>query len=140
MLDSITRVCQASGLKIEEVNQKYGDWGGGLRQRLKALNKEEQYLTVQRLPSHAVHGTGVDLTMRHLEYEPKNGVFLPDNSFSNVDARLLAPIATFVLHPTKLYLERFFFNIPANAKLMKRIDDLQDRIFQADAVHEKLMV
>jgi hypothetical protein len=77
--------------------------------------------------------------MRHLEYEPNTGVFRPDNSFSNVDARLLAPIATFVLHPTKLYLELFFPNIPANAKLLDRIDDLQNRILQADAVHEELM-
>lgn len=46
MLDSINRVCQASGVKIEEVNQKYGDWGGGLRQRLKVLNKEEKYVIV----------------------------------------------------------------------------------------------
>lgn len=77
--------------------------------------------------------------MRHLEYEPKSGVFLPDNSFTSVDARLLGPIATFVLHPTKLYLQRFFSNIPEIAKLLERIDDLQDRILQADAVHEKLM-
>lgn len=139
MLDSINRVCQGSGVKIEEVNQKYGDWGGGLRQRLKALNKEEQYVVVQRLPSHAVHGTWVDLCMRHLEYEPNSGVFLPDNSFADVDARLLAPIATFVLQPTKLYLERFFSDIPETAKLLERIEDLQNRIIEADATHEKLM-
>src|SRR5579864_8893967 len=36
MLKSINNVCQASGVKIEEVNRKYGDWGGGLRERLKA--------------------------------------------------------------------------------------------------------
>jgi hypothetical protein len=26
MLKSINNVCEASGVKIEEVNQKYGDW------------------------------------------------------------------------------------------------------------------
>jgi hypothetical protein len=139
MLDSINRVCEASGVKIEEVNQKYGDWGGGVRQRLKALNKEEQYVAVQRLPSHAVHGTWVDLCMRHLKNEPKTDVFLPDNSFANVDARLLGPIATFVLEPTKLYLQRFFSNVPEMAKLLERIEDLQNRIIEADAIHEKLM-
>jgi hypothetical protein len=50
MLKSINDVCQASGVKIEEVNRKYGDWGGGLRERLKALDKEEQYIAMQRLP------------------------------------------------------------------------------------------
>lgn len=139
MLDSINGVCQTSGVKIEEINQKYGDWGGGVRQRLKALNKEEQYVVVQRLPSHAVHGTWVDLCMRHLEHDVKADVFRPDNSFANVDARLLGPIATFVLQPTKLYLERFFSNIPETAKLLERIEDLQNRIIEADAIHEKLM-
>src|SRR6266705_2670367 len=38
MLESINHVCQESGVKIEEVNRKYGDWSGGLRERLKALN------------------------------------------------------------------------------------------------------
>jgi hypothetical protein len=61
MLESINSVCQASGVKIGEVNRKYGDWAGGLRERLKALGKEEQYVGMQRLPSHAVHGTWVDL-------------------------------------------------------------------------------
>jgi hypothetical protein len=139
MLDSINGVCQASGVNIEEVNQKYGDWGGGVRQRLKALNKEEQYVAVQRLPSHAVHGTWVDLYMRHLEHDVKADVFLPDNSFTNVDARLLGPIATFGLEPTKLYLQRFFSNIPETVKLLERIEDLQNRIIEADAAHEKLM-
>jgi hypothetical protein len=139
MMESIYRVCQASGVKIEEVKQKYGDWGGGLKERLKAVKKEEQYLAVQRLPSHAVHGSWVDLSMHHLNYEPKTDVFLPDNSFTNVDARLLGPVATFVLPPTKLYLEHFFSSIPETANLLARIEDLQNRIFEADAAHEKLM-
>lgn len=139
MLDSINRVCQASGVKIEEVNQKYGDWGGGVRERLKFLKKEEQYVALQRLPSHAVHGTWVDLCMRHLEYDAKADVFLPDNSFANVDARFLGPIATFVLEPTKLYLQRFFSHVPETAKLLERIEDLQNRIVEADAAHENLM-
>lgn len=48
MLESINRVCEASSVKIEEVKQKYGDWGGGLRERLNNLGKEEQYISVQR--------------------------------------------------------------------------------------------
>ncbi|MGC2528626.1 MAG: DUF5677 domain-containing protein [Candidatus Acidiferrum sp.] len=139
MLGSINRVCQVSGAKIEEVNHKYGDWGGGVRERLKALKKEEQYVAVQRLPSHAVHGTWVDLCMRHLEYDAEASVFRPDNSFAHVDARLLGPIATFVLQPTKLYLERFFSHVPATAMLLERIADLQNRIIEADAIHDKLM-
>ena len=60
---------------------------------------------VQRIPSHAVHGTWVDLVMNHLDYDAKNGVFMPHPDFGLVDARLLGPIAIFVLDATKAYLE-----------------------------------
>jgi Family of unknown function (DUF5677) len=138
MLASIDRVCKASDVKIEEAKQKYGDWGGGVKERLKYLGIEEQYIAVQRLPSHAVHGSWVDLCMRHLTYNSTNNVFGPDNSFANVDARLLGPIAIFVLQPTKIYLERYFSGVPDVKLVLDRIGDLRARIGQADSVHEKL--
>jgi hypothetical protein len=100
MLESINGLCRASGVKIEEVSQKYGDWGGGVKERLKALNKERQYVGMQRLPSHAVHGSWVDLYKHHLTYDPQASVFGPDNDFS---LRLLGPVATLVLEATKPY-------------------------------------
>lgn len=139
MLESIDNVCTASGAKIEEVNPQYGEWGGGVRERLKALAKEELYVGVQRIPSHAVHGTWVDLIMNHLDYDGKNGVYTPDPDFGQVDARLLGPTAVFVLDSTKVYLERYFSHIPESKLLFERIDDLSDRIFQVDAAHENLM-
>jgi Family of unknown function (DUF5677) len=139
MLKSINDVCQASGVKIEEVNRKYGDWGGGLRERLKALNKEEQYLGMQRLPSHAVHGTWVDLLLNDLEHDSKSDVFSPVPTFSWVDERLLGPIATFVLEATKPYVLRYFLGIPETKLLSERIDDLLNRIREAGAIHERLM-
>ena len=139
MLESIDRVCVASGAKIEEVNQKYGDWGGGVRERLKALSKEKLYVGVQRIPSHAVHGTWVDLVMNHLDYNAKNDVFMPHPDFGSMDARLLGPIAIFVLDATKVYLQRFFAKIPESKLLFERIDDLSERIFQTDAAHENVM-
>jgi hypothetical protein len=139
MLKSINAVCHASGVKIEEVNRKYGDWGGGLRERLKALNKEERYVGAQRLPSHAVHGTWVDLYLHHLEHDLKTDVFSPDPKFSRVDERLLGPIAIFVLEATKPYLMRFFLEIPETKLLLERIDDMRNRIREVGAVHESLM-
>jgi len=139
MLASIDRVCKASDVKIEEAKQKYGDWGGGVKERLKYLGIEEQYIAVQRLPSHAVHGSWVDLCMQHLTYNSTNNVFGPDNSFANVDARLLGPIAIFVLQPTKIYLERYFSGIPDVKLVLDRIGDLRARIGLADSVHEKLL-
>lgn len=139
MLVSINRVCQASGMKIEDVDRKYGDWGGGIRERLKALGKEGQYVVMQRMPSHAVHGTWVDLYQNHLEHDSKTDVFSPDPTFSWVDARVLGTIAIFVLEATKPYLERFFPGIPESKLLLERIDDLGDRLLKADALHEALM-
>ena len=40
MLKSIDRACSLAGLKIEEINPKVRDWGGNLRERLKALGEE----------------------------------------------------------------------------------------------------
>lgn len=139
MLASINDVCTVSGVKIEEVNRKYGDWGGNVRERLKVLNKEEQYVAMQRLPSHAVHGTWVDLYKNHLEYDSKTDVFSPDPNFSRVDERALGPIAVFVLDATKPYLQHYFSRIPETLLLLERADDLQDRLLKIGAAHERLM-
>jgi hypothetical protein len=139
MLKSINAVCQASGVKIEEVHRKYGDWGGGLRERLKALNKEERYVGMQRLPSHAVHGTWVDLIMNHLKHDSKTDVFSPDPDFSRVDARILGPTAIFVLEAAKPYVMRFFSGVPECKLLLERMDDVRSRIHDVDAVHETIM-
>jgi hypothetical protein len=139
MLQSIDEVCTASGVKIEEVNRRYGDWGGGVRERLKILKKEEQYVGMQRMPSHAVHGTWVDLYKNHLEHDPQNTVFAPDPKFSWVDTRHLAPTAIHVLEATKPYLERFFSRIPESRLVLDRIDDLTNRLFEVDARHETLI-
>lgn len=66
MLDSIDHVSRLTGVKIEEVNPNAGDWGGGLRERLKALGDDKLYI-ILRTGSHAVHGTWVDLVTNHLK-------------------------------------------------------------------------
>jgi uncharacterized protein DUF5677 len=97
MLDSITRLCRSSSVSIEEVDRKYGDGGGGLRERLKAIGKEDLYVAMQRIPSHAVHGTWVDLWTNHLEHDLRTGGFRPEVRFASVDARLLEPGAIFAI-------------------------------------------
>lgn len=139
MLESINDVCTASGVKIDDVARKYGDWGGGIRERLKTLNKEEQYLSMQRVPSHAVHGTWVDLYKNHLEYNARADVYSPEPGFSWVDARLLGPIALMVLDAVKPYLERFFPDIDESRRLQERAADLQRRILEVDAAHENVL-
>lgn len=134
MLKSIERVCRLSNVTIEEINQKYGDWGGGLRNRLKALGEESNYLYFQRLPSHEVHGTWVDLVQHHLE--EKNQGFVPDPTWTQSDARLLSPIAFLVLEAARQYLEKFFGAVTDLQPVSERIEDLKQRISLVDEAHE----
>lgn len=138
MLESINLVCRASGVRIEDVDRKSGDWGGGLRERLKAINKEELYVSMQRIPSHGVHGTWVDLYQHHLEYNAKNDVYSPDPRFSWIDSRSLSPIAALVLNAVRPYLERFFSYSDDYRMLTARLDDVRQRLLIADRAHEQL--
>jgi hypothetical protein len=139
MVHSIDDVCRVSRVTIKEVDRKYGDWGGGIRERLKALGKEGRYVAMQRILSHAVHGTWVDLYKNHLEYDSKTDVFRPEPRFKFVDERVLGPIALFVLEATQPYLERFFWRIPGTGLLLNRIEDLRSRLLEAGALHEKVI-
>jgi hypothetical protein len=135
MLKSIDRACGLAGLKIEEIDPKFRNWGGGLRERLKALGEESLYLSIQRIPSHAVHGTWVDLILHHLQ--EKEGGFTPDPSWSAVDSRLLCPPCIKILETARTYLNTFFGDLPELKPLYARIDDLQARIKLLDAAHER---
>jgi hypothetical protein len=139
MLASIDRTCRASRVRIEDVKRKYGEWGGGIRERLKALDKEERYVAVQRVPSHAVHGTWVDVYQNHLEHDAETDQFRANNGFVAVDARFLGPVGVIALEATRPYVERFFSQIPESETLVEGIDDLTRRIRETDAVHERLM-
>lgn len=138
MLKRIEHLCQISGVKIEDVDRKPGDWGGGIRERLKALGKEDLYVSMQRTPAHAVHGTWVDLFTSHLEYDSKTDTYQPDSSFSRVDARAWGPTAVMVLDAVRPYVDRFFSDVPNHMILSNRLSDVQHRILVADDVHEQL--
>jgi Family of unknown function (DUF5677) len=138
MMDSINNVCKVSGVKIEDIDRKSGDWGGGTRERLKAIKKEKTYAIVQRIPSHAVHGTWVDLYKNHLEYVDKTDVYAPRPSFAWVDARLLGPVAIFVLDSVRPYLERFFAQMENFVMVKEKLADLEERIIKAEQIHERL--
>jgi hypothetical protein len=139
MLDSINNLCSVSGWKIEDVDRKPRDWGENLRARLKALKKENMYVSSQRIPSHAVHGSWVDLFIHHLRKGAGPNVFVPRPESSDVDARLLGPVAMLVLDGAHPYLERFFSPIPETKMIQARIADLQTRLTEAGYVHEDLM-
>lgn len=135
MLNSIERVCRLAGVKIEDVDPNYREWAGGLRNRLRELGEEAYYVALQRVSSHAVHGTWVDLVLYHIK-EKESG-FVPDPTSSNSDPRLLCPICRLVLRAGRSYLESFFGDIRELRPLYRRIDDLQERIHKVDEVHEQ---
>lgn len=134
MLASIQRTCKDSGVNIEEINPKFGDWGGGLRNRLKALNLEDSYVSLQRIPSHAIHGTWVDLLLYHLE--TKEGGFSPKPTWTLVDVRLLAPVSLYALEAAREYIKMFIGELPEVKPLYARMDDLKQRILKLNEAHE----
>jgi len=134
MLKSIDRVCRLSGVAITDVQPKVGDWGGGLRNRLIALGEGEGYAAQQRLPSHAVHGTWVDLVQHHLT-DVETG-FQPDPTWSRVDTRLMLPVCVLVLAAAHAYVNAFFPPLPDLEPLFERMFDLEKRIMALDRAHE----
>lgn len=126
MLKSIDRLCQLSGVLITDVQEKSGDWGGGLRNRLIYLGESEWYAAQQRLPSHVIHGTWVDLVQHHLTEVDKG--FQPDPTWSRVDCRLMLPTCVPVLAAAHTYVEVFLSPLPELAPLLERITDLKRRV------------
>lgn len=135
MLASIERLCAVSGAKIEEVPRKHAEWGGGMRKRIEALGLDGTYAMVQRIPSHAIHGTWADLAMHHLRKQDSG--FSPKFEESPVDSRLLAPICIFVLAAAARYYEAYLAAHPQTKPLIERIHDLTDRLRKVDAAHEQ---
>ena len=133
MLKSIARTCEISGVPIEEIDPKFKDWGGGVRNRLKALGQGDLYVSL-RLGSHAIHGTWVDLWQRNLE--EKDGGFIVEPRFSRVDSRLLLPICFIVLQAGESYIDFFFGELPDVRPLRRRMEDLQARVSRVDNAAE----
>ena len=135
MLSSIRNVCRLSGVEITDVQPRMGDWGGGLRNRMVAIGEGELYTGQHGLPSHAVHGTWVDLVQHHLV--EVDGGFRPDPTWSRVDSRLMLPTCVFVLTAAHLYLNQLFPPLPELEPLLDRITDLEHRIMETDQAHEE---
>jgi hypothetical protein len=136
ILTSIERMCTDSGLSILDVNKKYKDWGGGLKARLQYLELEDAYASVQRIPSHAVHGTWADLLVNHLK-KAGNGKYSPDSTWREVDPRSLLPVCSFVLRAATEYVHHFIGDVPELRPLHERVKDLSVRIHRLDQAHEQ---
>ena len=130
-------MCKASGVEITSVDSRFHDWGGGIRNRLIALGEEDLYVT-QRIGSHAVHGTWVDLLLHHLK--ETDGGFKVIAEHSPVDSRLMLPHCEKLLQAAKQYVEFFFPNMPELKPLLRRIEDLTERVEKVDRAAEEWLV
>jgi hypothetical protein len=135
LLKTIDGLLEASRLTITDIPRQHRDWGGGLRNRLLALGIEDTYVGSQRMPSHAIHGTWVDLLIHHLEQTENN--FLLKTDFSRIDTRLLFPQSMTVLQAASEYLTGFFSTTLEDLKpFFQRFDDLADRITRVEQAYE----
>jgi hypothetical protein len=135
LLKTITDLAAASALRIEEVPRHHRDWGGGLRSRLIALGIEDTYAGTQRIPSHAIHGTWVDLLIHHLEQTEGGWRLQPD--FSRIDTRFLFPQSMMVLQAAADYLKSFFAeHLEDLDEVFGRFDDLARRLALVHQAYE----
>lgn len=134
MLNSIERVFKVSGINNSDELEKIPG-RKDYKEILKALNMDNAYTMLQGVPSHAIHGTWVDLVLHHLE-ETTSG-FKPKPDTARVDARLLLPVSLLVLRALQSYVNsRFAGRHTEITIVLKRMDDLMERISKVDFLHE----
>lgn len=135
MLRSIERTFKVSGVEDIDALMKIPK-RKTYDKILEALDMVHVYPMLQGVPSHAVHGTWVDLVLHHLE-ETKSG-FKPRPETRRADARQLLPVGLFVLYAMRTYISsRFPRSHPGIVTLLSRTEDLIQRISTVDSVHEK---
>ena len=130
MLKSILDKCELSGVTIDEINPKAGSWGGSFENRVKALGfGESAYTILQGIPSHAIHGTWMDLLNNHLLR--KEDGFEPNFDHTQTDGELLMPVAFLAAEAAKEYLDSYFGRSLAEP-LYERLDSLQARLMKVE--------
>ncbi len=130
MLQSILGKCESSGVKIDEISVKAGSWGGSFQDRVNALGFDEKaYTVLQGIPSHAIHGTWMDLLNNHLLRV--EGGFEPNFDHTETDGELLMPVAFLVAEAAKEYLDKYFGRNIAEP-LYERLESLQERLMKVE--------
>ena len=129
MLYSISETCNLSGVNITEIDPKTRTWNENFRDKLKALSLEDAYVSLQMMPSHAVHGDWVDLVKHHLL--PSCGGFEPNWKWNHTDGVLLGPVALFVIDAAREYLSTYFGTLDAGV-VHERLDSLEERLMKVE--------
>ena len=82
------------------------------------------------IPSHAVHGTWVDLVKNHLL--PEGDGFEPNYDRLNTDGELLSPVGIFVVEAARNYLDKHF-DLHDAEPLHQRLDSVQERLMRVES-------
>ena len=131
MLKSILDKCESLGVTIEDINLRAGSWGGNLKSRLSALGFDEgAYTVMQRFPSHAIHGTWVDLLSNHLARHDDG--YEPNFDHLQTDGELLMPVACFAMDAAMEYLDKFFGRHAAG-QLYGRLESVQASLVKVES-------
>ena len=125
MLESINRTCQGSGVDIEDVNPKAGEWGGSFRDKLDALGIQRGAYSLQAMASQSVHGSWSDLVRNHLSIEESG--YRVDTDHKPTNGKFLGPVAVFALGAAIPYLDESF-DREESEPFRRRLEDLLARI------------
>lgn len=138
MMESILDKCELSGVAIDEINSRASSWGGSFADRVKALGFDESTYTIfQRIPSHAVHGTWMDLLNNHLLR--KEDGFEPNLDHVQTDGELLSPVAIFVVEAVQDYLNKYF-DLTVARPLRERLASVQERLMRVESSRQDLQI
>ena len=130
MLQSITRTCDKSGVRIEDIDSKAGSWGGSYRDRMRAIGMEENYPIFQGTASQAIHGSWSDLIRNHLDKNDSGYKTKLERPWT--DGKLLGPTALIAIETAKAYIDSSFDPVDTQP-FSKRLNDLQRRLSLVEA-------
>jgi len=133
MLRSINNLFRISGISDLTELDNIPRWKS-YKAILRELDLESAYASLQRIPSHLVHGTWPDLAMHHLEVIDDG--FEPNLDSITPDSRLLCPTINLVLLSVKAYIEKYFSDVDGIAFITDKADDLIVRNNTVDQFHE----
>lgn len=139
MQKSIARMFASSGVTIEELpDRKERDWGGkNLFEKAQTVGLGEAYLGMFAGASQNVHGAWGDLYAHHLETDG-DGRFRPSIEWGRPRPQLLFSISILALDTAASFAEFMGGQEVAN-HLVPHLNDLRERLMDADAAHESYL-
>lgn len=104
----ITRAAKLAEIDLSKVPRKHTPWGGSLRDKFEKLGMPDFYLFYMRIPSHAVHGTFVDLIQHYLEED--GDLLIPSDNPNRLDDAHLVTSGLLTGLSAQAYCDSYFFD------------------------------